>query len=67
MGIKHLNLTVADVVAAREFLEKYFGLTCSGTRGNGFAVMRDNDGFILSERRLHLICVTGETQQFRWR
>ncbi|MGQ0517368.1 hypothetical protein ACT453_45325, partial [Bacillus sp. D-CC] len=22
--------------------------TCSGTRGNGFAVMRDNDGFILT-------------------
>ncbi|PGA34086.1 VOC family protein [Bacillus wiedmannii] len=48
MKIKHLNLTVSDVVAAREFLEKYFGLTCSGTRGNGFAVMRDNDGFILT-------------------
>ena len=48
MKIKHLNLTVADVVAASEFLEKYFGLTCSGTRGNGFAVMRDNDGFILT-------------------
>ncbi|ANE86724.1 MULTISPECIES: VOC family protein [Bacillus] len=48
MGIKHLNLTVTDVTAAREFLEKYFGLICSGTRGNGFAVMRDNDGFILT-------------------
>lgn len=32
MGIKHLNLTVTDVTAAREFLEKYFGLICSGTR-----------------------------------
>lgn len=48
MGIKHLNLTVTDVTASREFLEKYFGLICSGTRGNAFAVMRDNDGFILT-------------------
>ncbi|WP_194956674.1 VOC family protein, partial [Bacillus sp. EE-W1] len=47
MKIKHLNLTVSDVAATREFLEKYFGLTCSGARGNGFAVMRDNDEFIL--------------------
>ncbi|MBE5106276.1 VOC family protein [Bacillus thuringiensis] len=48
MKIKHLNLTVTDVVAAREFLETYFGLTCSGTRGTSFAVMRDNDEFILT-------------------
>ncbi|WP_253265910.1 VOC family protein, partial [Bacillus thuringiensis] len=48
MGIKHLNLTVTDVTASREFLERYFGLICSGTRGNAFAVMRDNDGFILT-------------------
>jgi catechol 2,3-dioxygenase-like lactoylglutathione lyase family enzyme len=47
LKIKHLNLTVSDVAATREFLEKYFGLTCSGARGNGFAVMRDNDEFIL--------------------
>lgn len=38
---------ITDVPAARGFLEKYFGLTCSGTKGNGFAVMRD-DGFILT-------------------
>ena len=48
LKINHLNLTVTDVTAAREFLERYFGLTCGGTRGNGFAVMRDNDGFILT-------------------
>ncbi|AJH73239.1 hypothetical protein DJ86_1348 [Bacillus cereus ATCC 4342] len=48
MKIKHLNLTVSDVAATREFLEKYFHLTCSGARGKGFAVMRDNDGFILT-------------------
>ncbi|OLR84882.1 glyoxalase, partial [Bacillus sp. MB366] len=33
MGIKHLNLTVADVLAASEVFEQYFGLTFSGTRG----------------------------------
>lgn len=48
LKINHLNLTVTDVTVAREFLEKYFGLTCGGTTGNGFAVMRDNDGFILT-------------------
>ncbi|HEK9102137.1 VOC family protein [Bacillus pfraonensis] len=48
MKINHLNLTVTDVPAAREFLEKYFGLTCRGTRGNGFAVLLDDDGFILT-------------------
>lgn len=48
MKLNHLNLTVTDVNAAREFLEKYFGLECKGTRGNSFAVLFDDDGFVLT-------------------
>ncbi|WP_413376636.1 VOC family protein [Alkalihalobacillus sp. 1P02AB] len=48
MKLNHLNLTVTNVEAAREFLETYFGMTCEGTRGNGFAAMFDEDGFVLT-------------------
>jgi lactoylglutathione lyase len=48
MRIKHLNLTVTDVPAARNFLETYFHLTCGGTRGNSFAALFDDDGFVLT-------------------
>jgi catechol 2,3-dioxygenase-like lactoylglutathione lyase family enzyme len=48
MKINHLNLTVKDVQGAREFLEKYFGMTCVGARGDGFAAMFDDDGFVLT-------------------
>jgi hypothetical protein len=32
MKLYHLNLTVNDVSASRQFLEIYFGLTCRGSR-----------------------------------
>ncbi|MFD1458203.1 VOC family protein [Scopulibacillus daqui] len=48
MKVKHLNLTVTDVPAARDFLETYFGMTCKTSKGDGFAVMLDDDGFILT-------------------
>ncbi|MED4229547.1 VOC family protein [Neobacillus cucumis] len=48
MKLNHLNLTVSDVSAARNFLENYFGLKCGASRGNGFAVMFDDDGFVLT-------------------
>jgi lactoylglutathione lyase len=51
MKLNHLNLTVTDVNAARLFLEKYFELQCRGTRGNSFAVLFDDDGFILTLMR----------------
>ncbi|WP_445492700.1 VOC family protein [Niallia sp. 03133] len=51
MKFNHLNLTVTDIMAARNFLEKYFGLTCKASRGNGFAVMFDDDGFVLTLMR----------------
>lgn len=47
MKINHLNLTVTDVTAAAEFLEKYFGLRNQG--GNkGFTVLFDDNGLVLS-------------------
>lgn len=47
MKLNHINLTVTDVVAAAQFLEKYFGLRSQG--GNkGFTVLFDDDDLVLS-------------------
>lgn len=47
MKLNHLNLTVTDVRAASDFLEKYFGLRSMG--GNaGMAFLSDDDGFMLT-------------------
>lgn len=51
MTLNHLNLTVTDVTAARDFLEKYLGLHTMTTRGQGFAVLRDDGGLILTLMR----------------
>ena len=51
MKLNHLNLTVSDVSRAREFLEKYFGLTTLAERdyaGDAFAMMTDDNGSALS-------------------
>ncbi|MFD0696698.1 VOC family protein [Paenibacillus sp. GCM10027628] len=48
MKLNHLNLTVNDVNAAREFLEKYFELKTVNTRGNSFAVLLDDDGSVIT-------------------
>lgn len=48
MILKHLNLTVNDVDASRQFLETYFGMNCVGSRGKGFAAMFDENQFVLT-------------------
>lgn len=51
MIMNHLNLTVTDVSAAREFLEKYFKMTSEDGYNDGFGVMRDDYGFVLTLMR----------------
>jgi lactoylglutathione lyase len=47
MRLNHINLTVTDVPAAAEFLERYFGLRRQG--GNaGMAFLFDDDGLVLT-------------------
>ncbi|TWE00999.1 catechol 2,3-dioxygenase-like lactoylglutathione lyase family enzyme [Neobacillus bataviensis] len=48
MKLNHLNLTVTDVNAAREFLEKYFDLKTKNTRGDSFALLIDDEGLVLT-------------------
>jgi lactoylglutathione lyase len=48
LKLNHLNLTVNDVNATQEFLEKYFGLKTMDTRGNAFAVLLDDNGLVLT-------------------
>lgn len=53
MKLNHLNLTVTDVVATRQLLEKYFGLHgMEGGRENpGFDMLRDDNGMVLTLMR----------------
>ncbi len=47
MKLNHLNLTVTDVTATHDFLEKYFELRSLGGNKN-MAFLRDDDGAVLS-------------------
>ncbi len=47
MKLNHLNLTVTDVPATREFLEAYFGLQKLGGNNN-LTVLSDDSGFVLT-------------------
>ena len=47
MILNHVNLTVTDVQATAQFLERYFGLRSQG--GNkGFTVLFDDNGLVLT-------------------
>jgi lactoylglutathione lyase len=48
MKLNHLHLTVDDVPAAREFLERYFGLRPAGEGHRNFDMLTDDDGFVLT-------------------
>ena len=51
MILNHLNLTVTDVTAAKEFLQTYFGLKIGGERGQSFAALFDDQGMVLTLMR----------------
>ncbi len=50
MKLNHLNLSVTDVVATRQFLETYFGLRPhQEVKTNpGFDMLRDDNGLVLT-------------------
>ena len=45
MRLRHLDLQVSDVDAAREFFETYFGLKCTYQRQKQIAFFTDETGF----------------------
>ena len=45
MRLRHLNVQVTDVDAAREFFEKHFGLRCTYQRQKEIAIFADEAGF----------------------
>lgn len=48
MKLNHLNLTVTDVPAAADFLEKYFGLRKQPGGKKSFMLLFDDNGLVLS-------------------
>lgn len=50
MKLNHLNLTVTDVAAAKQFLQTYFGLTDRSPSGreHSFALLSDDNGMVLT-------------------
>lgn len=62
MRLKHIDLQVSDVDAARKFFETYFGLRTRYQRKQQIAFFEDETGFefaistlfIITRRRLHI-------------
>jgi catechol 2,3-dioxygenase-like lactoylglutathione lyase family enzyme len=52
MQLKHANLVTPDVAASAEFFQRFFGFEIVDQRGNGLAVMRDENNFILTLMKL---------------
>jgi len=53
MQLNHLHICVPDVAAVSSFLVDHFGFNLRDTRGrNGFAVLTDDKGFVLTLMRL---------------
>lgn len=48
MRLNHLGITVTDVIEARAFLEKYFGLKGIGKNNPKLTHVQDDNGLILS-------------------
>jgi lactoylglutathione lyase len=48
MKLNHLNLTVTDVLATRDFLQKYFELRSMGKGNEKMAFLSDGNGLVLS-------------------
>ncbi len=48
MKLNHINLTVDDVPAARQFLERHFGLRPAGDGHKNFDKLFDDDGLTLT-------------------
>jgi lactoylglutathione lyase len=48
MKLNHINLSVTDVPAAADFLEKYFGLRKQPGDKKSFCVLFDDDGLVLT-------------------
>ena len=53
MRLNHLNLTVSDVKETVDFLVTYFDMKIGHTRGNGFAVLFDDNGLVLTLMKGH--------------
>lgn len=49
--LNHLNLPVASVTPLQEFFVRHFDFTALTLRGDSFAVLRGDDGFILNIMR----------------
>lgn len=48
MQLNHLNLSVTDVAAAGQFLERYFGLRSMGGGNDRMAGLYDDNGLVLT-------------------
>lgn len=48
MKLNHLNLTVTDVAATRDFLEKYFGLRGHGKNNDRLTFVFDENGMVIT-------------------